>query len=138
MEPWQSPKAEASTLSTADRQQRAFLTLGWPVALGAAPLLLSLGDVPLCAFRQWTGRPCPLCGGTHACAALAEGQLLAAWQANPGLMPLAAIAAAHTLQIAYEAWSGKRAVTWRVGPRWWSAGGGFLLFAWVLRLLEIW
>jgi len=75
-------------LSPAERGWR-FVPLGlWPPALGAAPLLLASG-VPLCGFRHITGQPCPLCGGTHACAALAQGDLLAAWQAG-GLFLLGA------------------------------------------------
>ena len=108
--------------------------LGWPLALGAAPLLLATG-VPLCAFHYLTGQPCPLCGGTHACAALAQGDLLAAWQANPGLMPLIVIAAAHAAQLAWEAWRGRRVTRWRIGPAAWQAGGLFLMGAWGLRLL---
>ncbi len=111
--------------------------LGWPLALGTAPLLLSLGDLPLCAFRLWTGRPCPLCGGTHACAALAEGNFLAAWQASPGLMPLFLLAALQTVQWGYEAVSGRQSTRWRVGPALWQAGGVFLLSTWLLRLFGL-
>jgi hypothetical protein len=98
-----SPGPDAAQLTRAERQWRAVPLLGWPLALGAAPLLLATG-VPLCGFRHLTGQPCPLCGGTHACAALAQGDLMVAWQANPGLMPLFVIAAAHAAQLAWEAW----------------------------------
>ena len=121
-------------LDGAQRQWRAALTLGWPLALGGAPILLSVDHFPLCAFRQLSGLPCPLCGGTHACAALAQGDFLAAWQANPGLMPLLAIAAVHAVQLGYEAWSGQRVGRWRVGAGAWKAGTAVLLGAWVLRL----
>jgi len=30
-------------------------------------------EIPLCGFRWLTGRPCPLCGLTHALCALARG-----------------------------------------------------------------
>jgi hypothetical protein len=126
---------ESGSLSVADRQWRSVLVLGWPLALGIAPVLVALGDVPLCAFRQLTGRPCPLCGGTRACAALVEGNLAAAWQANPGLLPLLVIAAAHSVQLAHEAWTGRRASAWRVRLPVWIAGGVFLLASWVVRLL---
>jgi len=126
---------EVETLSDADRQWRSVVVLGWPLALGIAPVLVALGDVPLCAFRQLTGRPCPLCGGTRACAALAEGNLLVAWQANPGLLPLLAIAAAHSVQLAHEAWTGRSWTRWRIGPTPWLAGTAFLLGSWGLRLL---
>lgn len=128
-----SPAPDAALLTRAERQWRAVPLLGWPLALAAAPALLA-GGVPLCGFRHLTGQPCPLCGGTHACAALSQGDLMAAWQANPGLMPLFAIAAAHAVQLAWEAWRGRRVVRGRIGPAAWQAGGLFLLGGWVLRL----
>lgn len=126
---------DAARLGVADRQWRAALLLGWPMAMGMAPALVRLGDVPLCAFRQLTGRPCPLCGGTRACAALVEGDIAAAWLANPGLFPLLTIAAIHSMQIAHEAWTGRHATHWRVGPVAWLAGTLFLVGSWLLRLL---
>ena len=96
-----SPGHDATQLTRAERGWRAVPLLGWPLALGVAPLLLATG-VPLCGFRHLTGQPCPLCGGTHACAALAQGDLMVAWQANPGLMPLFVIAAAHAAQLAWK------------------------------------
>ncbi len=125
---------ETRKLDAAERQWRASLTLLWPAALAGAPYLLSLGHIPLCAFRQLSGQPCPLCGGTHACAALAQGDIAQAWAANPGLMPLLAIAAVHAAQLAYEAWRGERNLRWRIGVGAWKAGTVFLLGAWVLRL----
>lgn len=132
-----SSAPDLAQLSESERRQRAALTLGWPAALLGAPLLLSLGELPLCAFRQFTGQPCPLCGGTHACAALAQGDLLAAWQANPGLMPLFFIAAAHTAQLGWEAWRGQRIRRWRIGAGAWRAGGALLMLAWGLRLVGL-
>jgi hypothetical protein len=130
-----SSPPEGAVLTYLERQWRAALTLGWPLALTAAPLLLSLGDIPLCAFRQLTGRPCPLCGGTHACAALVEGDLMAAWQANPGLLPLLLIATVQAAQLAYEAWTAKALTRWRVGKGVWYSGGAFLMANWMLRVL---
>lgn len=103
--------------------------------MGAAPLLASLGSVPLCAFRLISGHACPLCGGTHACAALLSGDLSAAWQANPGVLPLLLVAAAHSILLAQEALAGRRIVA----PRWlawaWAGSGAILLGTWSLRLL---
>ena len=47
-------------------------------------------DIPLCGFRWLTGRPCPLCGLTHAIFALAKGRWSEAlhWHA---LSPLAVV-----------------------------------------------
>ena len=133
-----SPLAESDSrglLSPPERQWRSALVLGWPMALIAAPLVLSLGSIPLCGFRHLTGVPCPLCGGTRACAALAEGNFVAAWQLNPGLMVLLALAAAHSVQLGYEAWSGHRLQRWRIGAEAWRGGFAVLMVGWILRLL---
>jgi len=95
---------------------------------------MSLGKLPVCAFRHFSGLPCPLCGGTHACAALLHGDLLAAWQANPGVLVLLAVAAAHTGVLAHEALSGRRHDTGRFWSLAWAGGGAILLVAWGLRL----
>ncbi|MES2951483.1 MAG: DUF2752 domain-containing protein [Pseudomonadota bacterium] len=124
-------------LSRPERQWRSALTLGWPLALLGAPAVLSLGDLPLCGFRHLTGLPCPLCGGTRACAALADGNFVAAWQANPGLLLLLALAAAHSVQLGVEAWTGRRVRRWRVGADAWRAGLVVLLVSWSLRLLGL-
>ena len=122
-------------LSPPERQWRSALTLGWPLALLGAPAVLSVGDLPLCGFRHVTGLPCPLCGGTRACAALADGNFLVAWQLNPGLMVLLVLAAAHSVQLGFEAWSGRRVQRWRIGADAWRAGLVVLVVAWVFRLL---
>jgi hypothetical protein len=127
----------AGLLSQPERQWRSALTLGWPLALLGAPLVLSLGDLPLCGFRHLTGVPCPLCGGTRVCAALADGNFWAAWQLNPGLVVLLALAAAHSLQLGVEAWSGRRVQRWRIGADAWRPGLVVLLLGWVLRLLGV-
>ena len=46
-------------------------------------------DLPLCGFRWLTGRPCPLCGLTHAMFALASGRWSEALHFH-ALSPLAA------------------------------------------------
>jgi hypothetical protein len=128
-------------LSPSERQWRAVTTLTWPAALGGAPLLLAMGAAggpPLCLFRLWTGQPCPLCGGTHACAALAHADLAAAWQASPSAMPLLALAAVHTAQLAFEAWTGREvAARWRIGRRPWAAAAALTLLLWGLRVLGL-
>jgi hypothetical protein len=125
----------SSTLSMAERQWRAAATLTWPLALGGAPLVLAVTSVPLCVFRQVTGQPCPLCGGTHACAAVVEGNLLAAWQAAPALMPLLALALVHTVQLAHEALQARRVrAPWRIGERAWRVAGVAMLVLWGMRL----
>ncbi|MBK6592322.1 MAG: DUF2752 domain-containing protein [Burkholderiales bacterium] len=124
-------------LSPPERQWRSALALGWPLALLGAPLVLSLGDMPLCGFRHMTGLPCPFCGGTRACAALADGNLLMAWHLNPGLMVLLALAAAHSVQLGFEAWTGRRVQRWRMGADAWRVGLFALSAGWVLRLVGL-
>ena len=122
-------------LSPPDRQWRSAMMMGWPLALLGAPLVLSLGELPLCGFRHVTGLPCPLCGGTRACAALANGNFLEALQLNPGLMVLLALAAVHSVQLGFEAWTGRRVQHWRMGAGAWRVGLFALLAGWVLRLV---
>lgn len=131
------PLADTALLSEPERQWRAALVLGWPLALVGAPMVMSLGDLPLCGFRHVTGWPCPLCGGTRVCAALAEGSVLAAWQANPGLLLLLGLAAAHSVQFGVEAWSGQHWPHWRIGIGAWRVGLVVLLAGWVVRLLRL-
>ena len=47
-------------------------------------------EFPLCGFRWLTGRPCPLCGLTHALFALAKGHFAEALHFH-ALSPLAAM-----------------------------------------------
>ena len=129
--------ASFSLLTPPERQWRSALTLGWPLALLGAPLVLAAGDLPLCGFRYVTALPCPLCGGTRACAALVDGNFLAAWQLNPGLMVLLALAAAHSVQLGYEAWTGRRVQHWRIGANAWRVGLVVLLADWGLRLMGL-
>jgi len=130
-----SPGPEAAPLSPAERQWRAVPLLGWPLVLGAAPLLLTTG-VPLCGFRHLTRQPCPLCGGTHACAALVQGDWAAAWAASPGALVLLLWLVLLAGQAVVEGAQGRRRVArWP----WWhpavlAAVGGGLAVSWVLRL----
>ena len=72
----------------------------FPVAALAAALVLLRSftppSLPLCGFHWLTGRPCPLCGLTHAIFALAKGQWAEAlhWHA---LSPLAVVMVAALL-----------------------------------------
>lgn len=87
-----APACRAPAWRPLDREARGLrlaLGLGWPLAMAATPWWLGQGGLGLgCAFRALTGLPCPLCGGTHACAALVQGDLAAAWAANPGALAL--------------------------------------------------
>jgi hypothetical protein len=38
-----------------------------------------------CPLREWTGFPCPTCGGTHATISMVQGKWAAGFAANPGI-----------------------------------------------------
>ena len=119
------------------RRLRLALGLGWPLAMAATPSWLGRGGLGLgCGFRALTGMPCPLCGGTHACAALVQGDWAAAWAASPGALVLLLWLVLLAGQAVVEGAQGRRRVArWP----WWhpavlAAVGGVLVLSWVLRL----
>lgn len=126
-------------LIRSERHWRAGMVLVAGAAMAATPWLLELGPANVCIFKALSGLPCPLCGGTHACAALLVGNWRAAWQANAGVLPLLWLVWGVMLQWLYEALAGRR--LWWAG-RWtaavskmaWQAVGAFLLAAWLWRL----
>ena len=119
------------------RRLRLAFGLGWPLAMAATPSWLGQGWLGLgCGFRALTGMPCPLCGDTHACAALVQGDWAAAWAANPGALVLLLWLLLLAGQAVVEGAQGRRRVArWP----WWhpaalAAVGGGLVLSWVLRL----
>jgi hypothetical protein len=127
--------SEGKQLGAPQRQWRAASVLFLPLGIGLAPSFLSLGDLPLCAFKHLTGVPCPLCGGIRACAALAQGDPTAALLVNPGLLPLLAVAALHSGLLLAEALAGRQLGPPRALALAWKLSGGFLMLAWLLRAL---
>lgn len=124
-------------LDRSARRLRLAFGLGWPLAMAATPSWLVRGGLGLgCGFRALTGMPCPLCGGTHACAALVQGDWAAAWAANPGALVLLLWLVLLAGQALVEGAQGRRRVArWP----WWhpaalAAVGGGLVLSWVLRL----
>jgi hypothetical protein len=91
--------------------------------------------MPLCAFKHLSGVPCPLCGGIRACAALAQGDVSAAFLFNPGLFPLLAVAAVHSGLLLLEAISGRHIGLARVLASAWKLAGGILMLSWLARVL---
>ena len=119
------------------RRLRLAFGLGWPLAMAATPWWLGQGGLGLgCGFRALTGMPCPLCGGTHACAALVQGDWATAWAANPGALVLLLWLALLAGQAVVEGAQGRRRVArwpwWH--PAVWTAVGGGLVVSWLSRL----
>jgi len=69
----------------------------WAALAGGLAILwlFTPPDLPLCGFHWLTGRPCPLCGLTHAVFALAKGRPGEALQLH-ALSPLAIFMLAGT------------------------------------------
>jgi hypothetical protein len=124
-------------LQPLERRWRAGISLLTPAAIALAPKVAALG-VPLCAFRYLTDVPCPLCGGTRICAALAHGDLSVALQLNPGLLSVLGLAALHSLLLMTEALSGRSLVEARSLLRAWQLAGVFLLGSWLFRITGVW
>jgi len=120
-----------------ERQWRLGAGLILPTGVLVAPAFLALGDVPLCAFKHLTGAPCPLCGGIRACAALAQGDVAAAWLLNPGLLPLLVVAALHSSLLLVEAVSGRKLGAPPALVLAWKVAGAGLLLSWLVRLLGL-
>ena len=124
-------------LSGVQRVARLVVAAGWPLAMAATPLWLQSGWGPTCGFRALTGLPCPLCGGTHACAALVQGDWAGAWAAHPGALGVLALASLWVLQWLAEGLVGVR----RVQPWPWQRAAAVrgvvaaLLLAWAASLV---
>lgn len=111
--PSSRPEAPAVQIAPGPRALRLGAALAWPMAIAATPTWLHSGPELGCPFRALTGLPCPLCGATHACAALAQGDWAGAWAANPGALGLLALISLWVLQGAGEAVTGHvRPVRW--------------------------
>ena len=106
---------------------------------GAAGLALALFGVPLagfeiCALRRFTGLACPGCGMTSALAALARGDLAAAWALHPYSLLLAVQGGAAWVA---SGWRLARGLALEVPPRLMTAAlvgnGSAMLALWLGR-----
>jgi len=87
--------------------------------------------LPSCAFRSWTGFPCPGCGMGHALIHLSRLQLVAAVGANPAAPFLAATMLVGALRDAPDvALCGKR-------RSWAAVGLALVLIGWLWRILPV-
>jgi hypothetical protein len=94
-------------------------------------LLEFLDWLPGCAFRAWTGFPCPGCGMGHALIQLSRLQLAAAVDANPAVLFLAAAMVVGALRSAPDvALCGKR-------RPWAGVCLALVLAGWLWRILPV-
>lgn len=78
----------------------------------------------LCAYRWLTGRPCPLCGMTHAFIAIFRGHFAQAMDFNP-LSPLAFV-----MMLTLFRRGRARDFIWTVGPVAFAVYGVVRLMTW--------
>jgi len=88
-------------------------------AVGFVPL--ERNPMPLCAFKNLTGLPCPLCGGTRAAHALLNGDFGRAVYLNPLAFPAVLAFMLAAFVAAAELWRGRTLADWpalgrRVAP----------------------
>jgi hypothetical protein len=94
-------------------------------------LLEFLDWLPSCAFRAWTGFPCPGCGMGHALIHLSRFELVAAVGANPAAPFIAAVMLVGALRRApVVAVHGKRGF-------WAGACLALVLVGWLWRILPV-
>lgn len=108
-------RAPPSDARRSARRRAAVVGALGAVAL-ALPHLVTLPGIPLCAFKLWTGRPCPGCGMTRSVFALAHGDLAASFVLHP-LGPVVAAALLAVLGGALVGASTGRDPVWRFATR---------------------
>jgi len=84
------------------------------IAVSMALQPSALPQVPLCAFQNTTGLPCPGCGLTRAFCAIGHGDFAAAWAFHPFSFLLYALAlgmALHPLLRRAAPWFFERVLT---------------------------
>ena len=94
-------------------------------ALGAVHALTGWG-LP-CPWRALTGTLCPLCGGTTMASRLLVGDLAGAWEANPFVLVLLALAGVAVVAWTVEALGGpalRPPARVRSGRLWWALLAG--------------
>ena len=126
--------SECRLLGRPERQWRILLLPICVLAAGIASVLVARGPLPLCGFLALTGIPCPLCGGTRACAALAAGDVGFAWQSNAGACVLLAVAVVHATVLACESMAGRSLPGERLWPLAWIASLAITLALWCFRV----
>lgn len=97
------------------RAQRRSRLIGLAVILVllAAVRLAPLSSMrPICGFKNLTGLPCPLCGGTRAAQCILSGDFPHALYLNPLALPVVAVLVAVALVFFIELLRGRALADW--------------------------
>ena len=127
--------SEPGPLSRSERHWRGMVLPLILLSFLLASQVVKWGRLPLCGFLALTGVPCPFCGGTRACAALATGDTGAAWQLNPGVCGIVAVAFVHAAVLSCEALCGRSLGGQGIWPAVWSIAFGLPVLLWFLQIL---
>ncbi|SEE16217.1 Protein of unknown function [Ruania alba] len=117
----------------AKRDTIAPTVLGASIVVGTAVVVLMEphdGGPVMCPFLLLTGYLCPGCGGLRTTYALATGDLVAAWDANPMLAVGLPVVAVLWLVWAVRSW---RNLPKLALPRWLPLLGILVAMFWVVR-----
>jgi hypothetical protein len=106
----------------------------------AATHLVTLPGLPMCAFKLWTGFPCPGCGMTRSVFHLAHGDLAGSFRFHPLGLAATALVAAVFVGGLHGAVTGRDPV-WRFLDRrgtWVGLGiVAALVLVWVVRTFVV-
>lgn len=112
---------------------RAAIITGLIVTVVLVAPLVVLPGLQLCAFRLWTGLPCPGCGMTRALHRLTQGDIAASFGFHPLAVVLAAGACAMLAGAVAGVATGHDPV-WRVFER----RATVIVAAFVASLVAVW
>lgn len=83
------------------------------LAIFAALPMSMFSVLPACTFKNLTGLPCALCGGTRSARAFLHGDLATAWYLNPLSLFVIIFMAVGVVILAWEAGCGRPFTDWR-------------------------
>jgi len=112
---------------------RAAVVGGIATAVVTAAHLLTLPRLPLCAFKAWTGLPCPGCGMTRSVFRFAQGDLWTSFRFHPLGVAGATLALSVLAGGVIGAVTGRDPVWPRVARR-----GSAIALAFVFGLIGLW
>jgi hypothetical protein len=94
----------------------------------------ALGLMPPCTFKNLTGLPCALCGGTRSAHALLHGDVATALYLNPLALVAVGLLGVVALVLLWEGFRGRAAADWSAVPArirpWMSLTFVILLLLW--------
>lgn len=131
------PPAASAEADAALSRRGAKLRLGAGLLALVAALVVSWGvtlpEIPLCAFKGFTGRPCPGCGMTRSVVHLLHGDVIASLRFHPlGIVMVGALVAGTAG--AFAGAVGRRDRVWE----WFDVKGAKAAIGFAVALVLLW